>query len=224
MVLPPPPPNLVSKKVPARYHGCSTSLVHYFSFLCVGGEKIGLVNVALAICARLLWLASWDSTSSWCYERQRSISMYTSITIGSCMRTFNSLHSPTWLIFIAWLAGQFWNVPILISEFTGTLFDVSDARDDRYTITVQHPSCPQRRFSAILLEVDWEFKQNPCFYAGNQQGGPIYEVEEPNDSVIEGDYENYRVLGDFSSEFAFSRFNEAMCSTVWFCSQWLVLF
>lgn len=115
-------------------------------------------------------------------------------------------------LLLLFILGQFWNVPIQVSAFTGTLFDLADARDDRYTVAVRHPSCPQRTFTAILLSVDWEFNRKPCFYAGNQQGGAIYEVEEPNDSVIEGDFEEYRVSGAFDVGFRFSRFNDALCT------------
>ena len=57
-----------------------------------------------------------------------------------------------------------------------------------------------RRFTGLLLSVNWEFQKTPCFYVGNQQGGPIYEVEDPNDSVIECRYEDYRVGGAFETE------------------------
>ena len=108
--------------------------------------------------------------------------------------------------------GQFWNVPIWISEFTGTLFDPLDVRSDRYTVTVQHPASPQRRFTAILQNVDWEFNRIPCFFAGNQQGGSVYEVSEPNDSVIEGFFEDYQVSGSFDTQFPHSRFADQLCS------------
>ena len=107
--------------------------------------------------------------------------------------------------------GQFWNVPIQVSAFTGTLFDQLDARSDRYTVAVQHPASPPRTFTAILLGVDWEFNRNPCFYAGNQQGGPIYEVADPNDSVIEGDYFDYEVPDAFETQFTYNRFVEGRC-------------
>lgn len=109
-------------------------------------------------------------------------------------------------------SGQFWNVPITVSEFTGTLFDTSDNNVNRYTMSVNHPTSPQRNFAAILYGVDWESRRNPCFYAGNQQGGPIYEVEEPNDSVIEGDYEEYRVSDAFDPQFKYSKFVEGLCA------------
>jgi hypothetical protein len=110
-------------------------------------------------------------------------------------------------------------VPIEISEFTGTLFrdeaypdEELDIRDDRFTVAVAHPSCPRRVFTAILQSTDWEFNRNPCFYAGNQQGGPIREVEEPNDSVIEGDFLDYRVESAFDTNFRFSRFVNDKCN------------
>ena len=51
-----------------------------------------------------------------------------------------------------------------------------------------------------------------CFYVGNRQGGTIREVEDPNDSVIEGSYADYMTAGDFSTEFTFSHFDEDRCS------------
>ena len=49
----------------------------------------------------------------------------------------------------------------------------------------------------------WNFERFPCLYVGNSQGGPIYEAAdgEPNDSLIEGDIDDYR-----TSQFAFNKF------------------
>lgn len=107
-------------------------------------------------------------------------------------------------------AGQFWNVPINIVNYTGPIID--DIETDRYEVTVTHPDFSgTRRFTALLSDVNWEFQTTPCFYAGNQQGGPIAEVEDPNDSVIEGDYADYRVNGPFETDYAFSRFDSSQC-------------
>ena len=106
-------------------------------------------------------------------------------------------------------------MPIEVTEFTGTLFDLQDQRDDRYTLRVRHPAVPPRTFTAILQGVDWEFNRTPCFFAGNRQGGSVYEVLEPNDSVIEGDYEEYIVGGPFETGYTYGRFVEGVClSTV----------
>ena len=48
---------------------------------------------------------------------------------------------------------------------------------------------------------------------GDRQSGPIYEVYEPNDGVIEGDYKDYQVTNAFSEvNYKFSRFNEMQCA------------
>ena len=100
----------------------------------------------------------------------------------------------------------------MVSEFNGVLKEESEYElSSRFTITVDHPDAPIRVFSGFLQPVTWEFQRSPCFYVGDQQGGPIYEVEEPNDSVIEGNYEDYRVSGPFETEFTFNRFEEGRC-------------
>ena len=103
----------------------------------------------------------------------------------------------------------------MVSEFNGVLKEGSEyERSSRFTITVDHPDAPSRVFSGLLQDINWEFQEGPCFYVGNQQGGTIYEVEEPNDSVIEGSYEDYRVGSPFETAFTFNRFEESRCLDV----------
>ena len=47
---------------------------------------------------------------------------------------------------------------------------------------------------------------------GNSQAGPLGEAVVPNDSVIEGIYSDYEVNSIFSSDFAFSHFEEQRCN------------
>lgn len=109
-------------------------------------------------------------------------------------------------------AGQFWNVPIELAEYTGPI--LNDTETNRFEISVTHPDFSgTRRFTGLLLDVNWEFQKTPCFFVGNQQGGPIYEVEDPNDSVIEGGYEDYRVGGVFEPDYKYNRFDSSRCSS-----------
>ena len=111
------------------------------------------------------------------------------------------------------IPGQFWNVPIEVANFDGQV-DSSDVLDleNRYSVTVIHPDAERERtFTAILYQFNWEFGRQPCFYAGNQQGGPIAEVLEPNDSVIEGEYFDYETNELFATDYKFSRFDEYQC-------------
>lgn len=39
----------------------------------------------------------------------------------------------------------------------------------------------------------------------------MYEVQDPNDPLIEGRYKDYIVDGPFATEFDYSHFNEEMC-------------
>ena len=107
--------------------------------------------------------------------------------------------------------GQLWNIPIQVSAFEGS-FREGVEPENRYVINVTHPASENpRAFTGLLYDITWEFEKGPCFYVGNQQGGPIYEVEDPNDSVIEGTYENYRVGGAFETEYFFSQFDSNRC-------------
>ena len=115
-------------------------------------------------------------------------------------------------MFLLHAAGQFWNVPIQLAPFSGTLRNAQVQYPDAYTITVTRTGSPQRVFTGQLDNRIWDRSLEPCLYAGNQQAGVIYEVEEPNDPVIEGNYESYRVPSAFEeTDYRFGRFDESMC-------------
>ncbi len=59
----------------------------------------------------------------------------------------------------------------------------------------------------------WEFKEGPCLFVGNRQGGPIYDVPNPNDRVIAELYSDYRVESAFSEQnYDFGLFSEDRCT------------
>ncbi len=117
------------------------------------------------------------------------------------------------ILFYLHYVGQFWNIPITVSNFTGELVDPNFPQE-RYVINVTHPDSADgpRLITGILDDQTWEFEPEPCFYVGNSQGGSIYEVKEPNDPVIEGNYEDYVVSGQFETMYTYSRFDEGRCS------------
>ena len=114
-------------------------------------------------------------------------------------------------IFLLYAAGQFWNVPIQLSPFTGTRRDGTAVPDD-YIVTVERAGSPQREFVGHLGRRTWDRSLVPCLYSGNRQAGPIYEVTDPNDPVIEGNYRSYRVPSAFDETgYQFGRFEESQC-------------
>ena len=136
-------------------------------------------------------------------------------SLCSCAHTHTHTHTHTHNVHTNTytIPGQFWNVPIEVADFDGQV-ESSDVLDlqNRYAITVTHPNAERERtFTAILYDFNWEFGRQPCFYAGNQQGGPIAEVLDPNDSVIEGEYFDYETEGLFATRYKFSRFEEQQC-------------
>ena len=97
-----------------------------------------------------------------------------------------------------------------VTRFLGQpRFNISN--ENLYAITVNHPRAPSRTFVGRLYDMTWEFRPTHCLYVGNRQAGPISEVTDPNDSVIQGSYEDYRVSGLFDTSYAYSVFNSTQC-------------
>ncbi len=122
-------------------------------------------------------------------------------------------HYPNLLFYYFYITtGQFWNIPILVEPFTGSIRS-SASTDNLYQVTIQHPN-ERREFTAWLYPLTWEHRREYCLYAGNQQAGSVYEVVSPNDPVIEGTYKDYLVDTAYGIDFAFAQFDEGRCNSV----------
>ena len=51
----------------------------------------------------------------------------------------------------------------------------------------------------------------PCLFSGNRQGGATNAFGDPNDSIIQGSYQDYEVSNLFDTDFTFSTFDSAVC-------------
>ena len=98
----------------------------------------------------------------------------------------------------------------MVEPFNGTFGGVE--RDDDYIITVSHPEANARSFVGLKSDRTFEFERRVCYYAGNTQAGELAEVSEPNDSVIEGEYSDYRVESLFATEFTYTHFDDSRCT------------
>ena len=85
-----------------------------------------------------------------------------------------------------------------------------------YVVTVEPEDAPARSFLGHFYHLKWDKTREPCLYVGNAQGGPSYEVPDPNDSVIEGRYRDYIFDGAdenlFATGYTYSQFEEGRCS------------
>lgn len=109
-------------------------------------------------------------------------------------------------------AGQFWNVPANVDIFMGQLTDGSEA-NNMYIINITTNS-RSRSYVGWFYDLTWDFGEGPCLYVGDRQAGPIHEVMEPNDGVIESMYKDYLVSDAFSEDgYVFSMFKEERCIT-----------
>ena len=142
------------------------------------------------------------------YPCNEDTSLYRTLYQVPKLSTLEGFHC---MCFISHAIGQFWNVPVELAPFSGTLRN-GVVYEDAYTITVARSGSPTRVFTGQLDDRIWDRSLRPCLYAGNQQAGAIYEVVEPNDPVIEGTYASYRVPSAFDeTDYQFSRFEESMC-------------
>ena len=108
--------------------------------------------------------------------------------------------------------GQFWNVPVDITPYNGSLSDGTLATD-RFSIKVKRDKGNgTRSFTGLLYDLSWGHVEEPCFYVGSKQAGPIHEVATPNDGVIENIFKDYKVADAFSDDYEFSLFDSVKCS------------
>ena len=105
--------------------------------------------------------------------------------------------------------GQFWNIPVQIAQYRGDFNFNAISRSKYYNITVSHPDSDPRSFVGLLYDLSWELENKRCFYVGNRQGGPSGEPKLPEDSVIEGSYQDYITDGPFETSFEYSVFTHA---------------
>ena len=81
-------------------------------------------------------------------------------------------------------------------------------------MTVEYPQATQsHKFVGVLIPLLWNSDPGQCIYAGNSQGDPTGTgPSAPMDSVIEGDYSDYRTTGGlFGVEFFYSKFRLTVC-------------
>ena len=70
-----------------------------------------------------------------------------------------------------------------------------------------------RSYVGIYGEKTWQSKkEGSCVYVGDSQASSLYEVDEPNDGVIEGDFRDYIVRSAFvEDDFKYGVFNKDKC-------------
>ena len=140
---------------------------------------------------------------TWCRSLLRSCTcQYSSVALLLCSCVCSGPDVP-----ITSLTGQFWNIPLTIAPYVGPYGDgIAQLSDKIYSITASYPGAPERTFIADYGKRDW-LDNRPCLYAGNRNGGPIWEVKGSS-SVIEGKASDYKVDGLFDTDFQFSKYND----------------
>lgn len=75
-----------------------------------------------------------------------------------------------------------------------------------YEVKVMHPDSSPRTFLAVLGDSTWDNQRSQCLYAGDSYGGSIWEAPQRFQSVIEGNPQDYEVMGLMENDFAFSKY------------------
>ena len=104
--------------------------------------------------------------------------------------------------------GQFWNIPINVTQYNGSFVYDVESPEKYYTVEVHYPMSPVRSFVGYMFDVTWEWKHKHCVYAGDRQGGPAGEVAKDG-SVIQGTYEDYVISDRFETQFKYGVFEGA---------------
>ncbi len=115
-------------------------------------------------------------------------------------------------IFLSFNTGQYWNIPVDVTPYIGQLRSGAPATG-RFVLNLTTFGSGPRSFTGWLYDLTWEFDKGPCLYVGDRQGGPIYEVPNPNDWVIAELYTDYLVQSAFSEEnYNLGLFSEERCT------------
>ena len=104
-------------------------------------------------------------------------------------------------LFALFHTGQFWNVPLSVSDLGNSSFvmEVNEEQSSSY-----------RRFKVTPYRLIRDHSEIECYYAGNVQAGSEID-SDPKNSVIEGTYNQYQTNSLFATDFDFKRFNDDNC-------------
>lgn len=101
-----------------------------------------------------------------------------------------------------------------MTKYNGLLKDGS-APSNTYIVELRPPNKQIRQFLAFLSPYAWDFSHQTCLYAGDSNAGASYELESPNDSVIEGYFTDYIMDDAFDTSYQFSEFDESsVCQVI----------
>ena len=95
---------------------------------------------------------------------------------------------------------------MVAKRYSVTTDDHIEPDPNQYAVSVTNRSGKTRKFFAVHVPRSWDKYSKRCLYAGNTQGGKIYEVPSLPGSVIEGCYDEYAVDGLFDPDYKYNQF------------------
>lgn len=108
------------------------------------------------------------------------------------------------------LVGQFWHLGFEIDKFNG-IFTDGTTRNNAFQIT--HPlQLSPNSFVGLGYDITWDYREDMCVYAGDNQAGSSILVSEPADPIIQGNYHHYKLDDPFGANFAYSVYKDICAS------------
>lgn len=105
--------------------------------------------------------------------------------------------------------GQFWNATVQLQKHNGD-FELRNRNQNPQDFVVlkflNQDGSIRKTVGGIMGSRPWESTEESCVYAGDSEGGQMYEILKPNVSLLDGSYEDYIVEDLFGTEFKFSQF------------------
>ena len=102
-------------------------------------------------------------------------------------------------------------MPVSVTPYEGDLWDGSPG-SDRYVVNITTRGT-NRAYTGTIHRLNWDHSVGPCLYVGNKQSGPVFEVQSPNDPVIQNFYGDYLVKDPFQEvDYKFGMFEESRCT------------
>ena len=102
-------------------------------------------------------------------------------------------------------------MPVSVVPYQGEVWNGSPGTD-RYVVNITTRG-KNRAYTGTINNLNWDHSMGPCLYVGDRQSGPVFEVQSPNDPVIESIYSDYLVKDPFlEADYKFGMFEEFRCT------------
>ena len=116
-----------------------------------------------------------------------------------------------------YITGQFWHAHVKLHKEGIKLRNDNGINKNKFHVIefLKHGN-KTKQVPAILQAHAWGSDEHSCLYAGDSEGGHMYEVKSPSDSLLDGNYKDYITSSLLSTDYKYSQFNDTICMSNFF--------